>query len=89
MRVFDLDRNVGLAGSETCWTAPAVPLPYQPWPPSPSFVSQVGPASFPAGPGRYVLQTKMTNAAGESCVDHNCGGAQLKRAKVVVDWGQG
>lgn len=90
MRLFDLDRNTALAGSEQCWTTPAVapPAPYQAYPPDTSFSSQVGSISFPAGAGRYVLQTKLRIAStGQPCTSHYFCSAQLKRAKVIVDWG--
>ena len=88
MRVFDLDRAVPVPGSEKCWTTPAVapPAPYQAGPPSPSFVTEAGPVTFPPGRARYVLQTKMAKSTGP-CFDYHDCISQLKRAKVLVEWG--
>jgi hypothetical protein len=85
---------VPLAGSEKCWTAPAVapPAPYAGHPPYPQFSDRVGPVTFPAGTHRFTIQARAVKAGtAEGCVDHmesapHCVGL-INRAKVLVEWG--
>jgi hypothetical protein len=90
MRLYDLDQARPLAGSEKCWTSPAVaePAPYQPWPPDPAYVATIGPVTFTPGASHYVLQTKMMRAGtGQPCDSMLHCMAQLKRLKIDIDWG--
>jgi len=96
VRLFDLDRNNPVAGSEQCWSAPYVaPTPVPEGQvccitaaPQASFSGQAGPMTFPAGRTRYTIQARaIQTSTGAGCFYHSGCSGSLNRAKVVIEWG--
>jgi hypothetical protein len=96
LRLFDLDRNAAVAGSERCWSAPFVAVIPPPagmaccatYPAPASLSGESGPMTFSGGRARYTIEARaFRTSTGEGCVyPVSCGGT-LSRAKVLIEWG--